>query len=105
MVTSPCSLTLLQRKDYDAALSDCNACLELNESYFKVIRTRARVYLAQEQWEDAVRDFEKAYEMAPAGSADETALKGEVKDAKAKLKRSKLKVRCDVLMDQLDKWV
>lgn len=78
-----------------AALSDCDACLELNEQYFKAVRTRARVYLAQEQWDDAVRDFERAYEMAPAGSADEAALKGEVRDAKAKLKRSKMKVRND----------
>jgi hypothetical protein len=40
-----------------------------------------------------VRDFKQAYELAPAGSADESALHKEVKDAEAKLKKSKMKVR------------
>ena len=73
---------------------DCNTCLSISESYFKAIRTRARVQLKLEQYEDALRDFEKAFELAPAGSADESALRGEVKDAKAQLKRSKMKVSC-----------
>ena len=45
-----------------------------------------------EDFEQAVRDFEKAYEMAPSGSNDEAALQREVKEAKTALKKSKMKV-------------
>lgn len=78
-------------------MEDCNACLELNEGYFKAIRTRGRVYLAQEQFNEAISDFEKAFELAPAGSADETALKSDIRDAKARLRRSKMKVRFETI--------
>lgn len=50
------------------------------------------MYLAQENWEEAVRDFKQAFELAPAGSVDERGLKGEVGDAEGKLKRSRMKV-------------
>jgi hypothetical protein len=32
-----------QAKSYDAAIADCSACLELDPSYFKAYRTRARL--------------------------------------------------------------
>lgn len=38
-----------------------------------------------------MRDLKAAYEHAPSGSNDETALKKEVKDAEVKLKKSKMK--------------
>jgi len=81
----------LKLKKYDDALADCDACLEINSSYFKALRTRARVHLANEDWEAAVRDFKAAYELAPAGSNDEAGLKREVQEAEGALKRSKLK--------------
>ncbi|KAK4698598.1 hypothetical protein P7C70_g7674, partial [Phenoliferia sp. Uapishka_3] len=81
----------LKAKDYLKAIADCDECLRLNSQYFKALRTRARVQLAQEEWEGALRDFKAAYELAPAGSADENGLKREVKDAEAKLKKSKMK--------------
>mgnify|MGYP001568480373 FL=1 len=81
----------LKAKDFPSATADCDECLRLNSAYFKALRTRARVALATEDWEGALRDFKAAYELAPAGSADETGLKREVKDAEAKLKKSKMK--------------
>ncbi|GAA5834692.1 hypothetical protein JCM11251_003634 [Rhodosporidiobolus azoricus] len=81
----------MKAKNYPSAISDCDACLALNDSHFKALRTRARAYLAQEDFEAAVRDFKAAYEAAPEGSADEQALKREVKDAEQKLKKSKMK--------------
>ncbi|GAA5977817.1 hypothetical protein JCM21900_000287, partial [Sporobolomyces salmonicolor] len=87
----------LRLKSYPACIADCTACLALNSSYFKALRTRARAHLAQEEWEDAVRDFKKAYELAPEGSADERTLKGEVRDAEGKLKRSKMKDHYKIL--------
>jgi len=65
----------------------------LSPSHFKAFRTRARAYLAQEDYEAAVRDFKQAFELAPQGSADEQALKREVREAEAALKKSKMKVR------------
>ncbi|KDE07038.1 hypothetical protein MVLG_02616 [Microbotryum lychnidis-dioicae p1A1 Lamole] len=81
----------LKLKKYDEALSDCEACLALQPQYWKAMRTKARVGLAQEEWEGAVHAFKQAYEIAPAGSNDEAALKREIADAEAKLKRSKMK--------------
>ncbi|GAA6039908.1 hypothetical protein JCM8097_006794 [Rhodosporidiobolus ruineniae] len=81
----------MRAKNYESAVADCDACLALNDGYFKALRTRARAHLAQENWEDAVRDFKAAYEAAPEGSNDEAALKREVKDAEQKLKKSKMK--------------
>ncbi|KAK4055964.1 hypothetical protein OIO90_002957 [Microbotryomycetes sp. JL221] len=87
----------LKLKNYDQALADCNSCLELDESYFKAYRTRARTYVGLEQFEQAVQDMEKAFELAPSGSNDERALKNEVQDVKAKLKRSKMKDHYKIL--------
>jgi tetratricopeptide (TPR) repeat protein len=85
--------SLQQTKDYTSAISDCDACLVLNDQYFKALRTRARAHLAQESFEAAVRDFEAAYQAAPEGSNDEGALKKDLRDAKQALKKSKMKVR------------
>ncbi|SCV67397.1 BQ2448_5008 [Microbotryum intermedium] len=81
----------LKLKKYDEALSDCEACLTLQPQYWKAMRTKARACLALEEWEGAVQAFKQAYELAPAGSNDEAALKREVADAEAKLKKSKMK--------------
>ncbi|GAA5880179.1 hypothetical protein JCM16303_001241 [Sporobolomyces ruberrimus] len=87
----------LRAKDYPSAISDCTSCLSLNSSYFKALRTRARAYLAQEEFEDAVRDFKAAFELAPSGSNDETMLKKEVREAEQKLKKSKMKDHYKIL--------
>lgn len=77
----------------EEALADCTACLAVQPSYYKALRTRGRINIATEDFEAAVRDFKSAYEMAPTGSPDEAALLREVKDAEVKLKKSKMKVR------------
>ncbi|GAA5904248.1 uncharacterized protein JCM6883_006424 [Sporobolomyces salmoneus] len=87
----------LRLKDYPSAIQDCTICLDLNSSYFKALRTRARAYLAQEEYEDAVRDFKAAFELAPSGSNDESMLKKEVREAEQKLKRSKMKDHYKIL--------
>ncbi|KAI5479814.1 DnaJ family protein [Pseudohyphozyma bogoriensis] len=89
-------------KEPEKALADCDACLEINPSYFKALRTRARVHLSSEDFEAAMRDFKQAYELAPAGSADETSLKRELKDAEVKLKKSKMKDHYKTLGIQSD---
>jgi tetratricopeptide (TPR) repeat protein len=83
-----------QAKSYDAAIADCSACLELDPSYFKAYRTRARAHLALEDYDSSLRDFKQAYELAPSGSSDEAALKREVREAEATLKKSKMIIKC-----------
>ena len=78
-------------KNPTAALADCDACIFVSPKYWKAIRTRARVHLSTEDFEAALRDFKLAYELAPAGSADESALGREVKEAERSLKKSKMK--------------
>lgn len=89
-------------KKFVEALADCDACLAVSDKYFKALRTRGRVQLAQEEWYGALRDFKAAYEMAPAGTPDEAGLKREVKDAEAKLKKSKMKDHYKTLGIQSD---
>jgi hypothetical protein len=57
------------------------------------LRTRARIRLHKEQYEDAIADFRAALEQAEFESADGDvrALRGELKRAEAALKRSKTK--------------
>ncbi|GJN88895.1 hypothetical protein Rhopal_001866-T1 [Rhodotorula paludigena] len=87
----------LRLKDYPSAIADCTSCLSLSSSYFKAFRTRGRAHLAQDDFDAAVSDLKQAYELAPQGSNDEAALRREVKDAEAKLKRSKMKDHYKIL--------
>lgn len=82
----------LKKGEHEEALQDCSACIEAVPTYFKAFRTRARVKLAQSEFEDAVRDFDAAKEHAPATGPDVAALKREIQDAQVALKKSKMKV-------------
>ncbi|KAI0781853.1 hypothetical protein C8Q75DRAFT_728409, partial [Abortiporus biennis] len=93
MLLSNRATTLVKLERYEEALSDTSASLTLNPSSFKALRTRARVNIALEKFEDAVRDFKSAIEQAEfeGSDADVRALKGELKKAEVALKRSKTK--------------
>jgi len=88
---SPNSHTQLSR--HDDALVDTEASLVLQPGSFKAIRTRARIRLHKEEYDDAIADFRAALEQAEFESADGDvrALRGELKRAEAALKRSKTK--------------
>ncbi|GAA5905220.1 hypothetical protein JCM8208_000319 [Rhodotorula glutinis] len=92
----------LRAKNYASAITDCTTCVTLSPSHFKAFRTRARAHLAQEDFEAAVRDFKQAFELAPQGSADEQALKREVREAEAALKKSKMKDHYKILGVETD---
>jgi DnaJ family protein C protein 7 len=89
LLTNP--LTQLTR--HDDALIDTEASLVLQPGSFKALRTRARIWLHKEQYDDAIADFRSALEQAEFESADGDvrALRGELKRAEAALKRSKTK--------------
>ena len=82
-----------QLSRHDDALVDTEASLVLQPSSFRALRTRARIRLHKEQYDDAIADFRAALEQAEFESADgdTRALRGELKRAEAALKRSKTK--------------
>ncbi|TFL02283.1 hypothetical protein BDV98DRAFT_58122 [Pterulicium gracile] len=82
--------TLLKLDDYDQALTTISASLALSPTSFKALRTRARIHLQLESYEDAVRDFKSAMDHAES-DADRKAAQTEVKKAEVALKRSKTK--------------
>ncbi|SPO29810.1 related to tetratricopeptide repeat protein 2, dnajc7 [Ustilago trichophora] len=78
--------------DHEAAISDCDAALQLDSGYVKALRTRARALLATEKYEEAVRDFKKALEEASvSGGREAEQLQRELRSAEIDLKRSKKK--------------
>ncbi|KAJ7089731.1 hypothetical protein B0H15DRAFT_269331 [Mycena belliarum] len=87
--------SLLKLNRHEDALRDTDASLLLTPSSFKALRTRARINLHLEQYDQAVADFKSAIQQVgmdgSAGDADVRALKTELKKAEAALKRSKTK--------------
>ena len=49
-----------QLKKISESLSECNEALKLDENYLKAILRRAACYMELQQYEEAVRDYEKA---------------------------------------------
>lgn len=76
-------------------MEDTNISIELNDSAFKVYRTRARIHLGLEAFEEAVRDFKRAIELANSdgltGPSDVRSLQNELRKAEVALKQSKTK--------------
>lgn len=68
------------------AVEDCNTALILEDTYLKALLRRAKCYSDLGEYEDAVKDYEKAYNMDK--SKDNKKL---LQDAKLALKRSKRK--------------
>ncbi|KAG8722149.1 hypothetical protein FRC08_006598, partial [Ceratobasidium sp. 394] len=81
-------------KQLEPALEDTNASLALNPESYKALRTRARIQLELEHFEEAVRDFKSAEEAADSEGAaigEVRALEQETRKAEVLLKRSKTK--------------
>ena len=76
-------------------MEDTEASLNLTPTSFKALRTRARIYLHLEKFDEAINDFKSAIQQAQTeGSstdADVRALKTDLKKAEVALKRSKTK--------------
>lgn len=87
--------TLLKLDRHEEALLDTNACLALFPTSFKALRTRARIYLHIEKYDNAIAAFKSAIQQAKTeGNSTENdihALQAELKKAEAALKRSKTK--------------
>eukprot|EP00455_Lapot_gusevi_P022747 TRINITY_DN236_c0_g1_i1.p1 TRINITY_DN236_c0_g1~~TRINITY_DN236_c0_g1_i1.p1 ORF type:complete len:506 (+),score=151.41 TRINITY_DN236_c0_g1_i1:60-1577(+) len=72
---------------WQEAVNDCTACLDINENYSKAYVRRATCYSQLENYEEAVRDYEKALKLDPENSD----LRQNIRQAKLDLKRSKRK--------------
>uniref|UniRef100_A0A6M2DFZ9 DnaJ homolog subfamily C member 7 n=1 Tax=Xenopsylla cheopis TaxID=163159 RepID=A0A6M2DFZ9_XENCH len=79
--------TVLSRQKKQAeAIVDCTSALKLDENYLKALLRRAKCYGELGDWEEAVKDYEKAHKMDK--SRENRRL---LQDAKVALKRSKRK--------------
>lgn len=45
------------------SITECTEALKLNENYLKALLKRATIYMELEEYEEAVRDLEKACKM------------------------------------------
>ena len=72
---------------------DTNASLKIHSSYYKTIRTRARIRLALEEYDEAIQDFKSALESSTieASTAEQKSIEKEIRMAEVQLKRSKTK--------------
>ncbi|KAK2496865.1 hypothetical protein MC885_015308 [Smutsia gigantea] len=70
----------------DDAIEDCTNAVKLDDSYIKAYLRRAQCYMDTEQYEEAVRDYEKVYQ---TGKTKEH--KQLLKNAQLELKKSKRK--------------
>ncbi|XP_055600895.1 dnaJ homolog subfamily C member 7 isoform X2 [Uranotaenia lowii] len=68
------------------AISDCTSAINLNEKYMKPLLQRAKCYYSLENFEECVKDYEKALTMEKTME-----IKNLLKDAKLQLKKSKRK--------------
>ncbi|XP_054284464.1 dnaJ homolog subfamily C member 7-like [Macrosteles quadrilineatus] len=68
------------------AVTDCTAALKLDQNYLKAVLRRAKCYMDLEQFDEAVRDYEKAHSMDKSREN-----KRLLAEAKLALKKSKRK--------------
>jgi len=69
------------------SIADCDRALDLDPNYTKALLRRAKTYMETEQYEDAVRDYEKVMK-ADRGNMEYRQL---LQEAKLELKKSKRK--------------
>ncbi|XP_058814259.1 dnaJ homolog subfamily C member 7 isoform X1 [Topomyia yanbarensis] len=68
------------------AITDCTCALQLNEKYMKALLQRAKLHYGMENFEECVKDYEKALKFEKT-----IEIKNLLKDAKLQLKKSKRK--------------
>ncbi|TKS89665.1 DnaJ -like protein subfamily C member 7 [Collichthys lucidus] len=73
-------------KKLNEAIDDCTSAIKLDDTYIKAYLRRAQCYMNTEQYEEAVRDYEKVYQTEK--TSDHKHL---LKNAQLELKKSKRK--------------
>jgi len=72
---------------FEEALQDANKAIDLRDNWVKAYRRRGSIHKELNNYEDAVRDFEKAYQL----DKDDQEIKRLLKDAQLDLKKIKKK--------------
>ncbi|KAM7137674.1 dnaJ homolog subfamily C member 7 [Macrochelys suwanniensis] len=70
----------------EEAIDDCTNAIKLDDTYIKAYLRRAQCYMDTEQYEDAVRDYEKVYQTEKTKEHKQF-----LKNAQVELKKSKRK--------------
>ena len=81
------ALCYIKIKDYGPAIADCNRALELDPSYNKARKTKAKALGASGDWEESVRELKALQESNPS----EPGIAQEIRAAELELKKSKRK--------------
>merc|ERR1711874_44713 len=76
-----------KQKKMDECISDCDKALDLDPGYTKALLRRAKCYMEMEQYEEAVRDYERILK-SDKGNMEYRQL---LQEAKLELKKSKRK--------------
>jgi DnaJ family protein C protein 7 len=74
-------------KDYKPAIADCTRALELDPSYTKARKTRAKALGESGDWEEAAREYKSIQEANPS----EPGIAQDIRNAELELKKSKRK--------------
>jgi DnaJ family protein C protein 7 len=81
------ALCYIKVKEYKRAIADCTRALELDSSYTKARKTKAKAMGADGDWEEAVRELKAIQEANP----NEAGIQQEIRNAELELKKSKRK--------------
>ncbi|KAF2020443.1 TPR-like protein [Aaosphaeria arxii CBS 175.79] len=74
-------------KNYKPAIADCDKALELDPSYLKARKTRAKALGESGNWEEAAREYKAIHEANPS----EPGIARDIRNAELELKKSKRK--------------
>jgi DnaJ family protein C protein 7 len=81
------ALCYIRLKDYQPAIADCTRALELDPSYIKARKTKAKAMGEAGDWEEAAREYKAIQEANPT----EPGIAKDIRNAEMELKKSKRK--------------
>jgi DnaJ family protein C protein 7 len=81
------AMSSIKLKDYKSAIADCTKALDLDPSYTKAKRTKAKALGESGKWEDAVRELKALSETNPS----EPGIAKEIRNAELELKKAQRK--------------
>lgn len=77
----------MQLKKFEDAIADCTKALQLDPSYTKARKTKAKALGESGNWEEAVREYKSIAESNP----EEPGIRRDVQNAELEFKKSKRK--------------
>jgi len=81
------AMASIKLKEFKSAIADCSRALELDPTYLKARKTKAKALGESGNWEEAVREYKNIAENNPS----EPGIQKEVRNAELELKKSKRK--------------